>query len=103
MATFLRKHHRALRLSTQQCLETMVRNYGHLFSVNVLNAVLNELPPLINESDLHMSQMTMTLLTTVSEVNKTFLDKMAGSVMPQVMLLIRSPLLQGKFIIFIRW
>lgn len=42
-----------------------------------------------------MSQMTMTLLTTVSEVNKTFLDKMAGSVMPQVMLLIRSPLLQG--------
>ncbi|CAD5120365.1 DgyrCDS8938 [Dimorphilus gyrociliatus] len=95
LATFLRKHHRALRLSTQQCLETIVRNYGHLFSANLLNDVLNELPPLISESDLHMSQMTMTLLTTVSEINKTFLDKMAANILPQVMLLIRSPLLQG--------
>ncbi len=28
LASFLRKNHRALRLSTLQCLDVMVKNYG---------------------------------------------------------------------------
>ena len=57
LASFLRKNHRALRLSTLQCLDIIVRNYGASMGHDLYAGVMKELPALINEGDLHVSQV----------------------------------------------
>lgn len=95
LASFLRKNHRALRLSTLQCLDVLVKNYGQSFTPAIFNDIMKELPTLINESDLHLSQLTLTLLTSMSKVNKSTMASVHDGVLPQLFVLIRSPLLQG--------
>ena len=58
--------------------------------------IIKELPPLINESDLHLSQLTLHLLTTVSRVNKASMSMVDEAILQQLFTLIRSPLLQGS-------
>ncbi len=59
LASFLRKNHRALRLSTLACLDVLVRHYGSDMSSSMFNDVMKELAALINESDLHVSQVSV--------------------------------------------
>ncbi|XP_028513482.1 cullin-associated NEDD8-dissociated protein 1 [Exaiptasia diaphana] len=61
---------------------------------NIAN-VLNEVPPLINESDLHISQLTLSLLTATAKVHTNSMAKASSTTLPAVMELVKSPLLQG--------
>lgn len=56
-----------------------------------------ELPPLLNESDLHIAQLTLTLLTSVAQVLPSALCKIGDHILPEILVLVRSPLLQGKY------
>lgn len=96
MATFLRKNHRGLKLSTLTCLDLLITNYGDVISVNHYEAILNELPNLISDGDLHISQLSLNLLTTMSNKQKLLLQKIRTGVLRHVLLLTRSPLLQGQ-------
>ena len=40
-----------------QCLGVVVENYGGAVTNNMLADVMKEMPPLINENDLHISQV----------------------------------------------
>ncbi|CAH1772992.1 unnamed protein product [Owenia fusiformis] len=95
LASFLRKNQRALKLSTLVCLDAMFKNYGSSLSASMINDVMKELPALINESDLHVSQLTMNLLTTISQVSKLSMSNIQSAILPQLLVLIQSPLLQG--------
>jgi len=95
LASFLRKNHRALRLSTLACLDIVVRSYGSSMSDSMLNDILRELPALISESDLHVSQLSLSLLTSVCQVSPSSMTKVHDAIIPQIMMLLRSPLLQG--------
>ena len=57
--------------------------------------MLAELPPLINESDLHVAQLCLTLLTSIATLHKSSLANFLQILLPCVMQLVRSPLLQG--------
>ncbi len=57
LASFLRKNHRALRLSTLLCLDILIRNYGRHMPPDLYSVVLRELPARISEGDLHVSQV----------------------------------------------
>ena len=57
--------------------------------------VMKELAALISESDLHLSQLTLHLLTSVSQVSKQSMSSVHEGILPQLFVLIRSPLLQG--------
>ncbi len=94
---FLRKNQRTLKLSTLTLLDTVVRNYHHRLSPNTLQPVLQELPPLITDSDLHIAQLTMNLMTSVASLGMVdALRLMASSAgLQEVLKLSRSPLLQG--------
>lgn len=61
LASFLRKNHRALKLSTLTCLDVLVQNYGSALTVDMMENVMAELPPLVNESDLHISQVRIVI------------------------------------------
>merc|ERR1712226_829745 len=73
LASFLRKNQRALKLSTLALLDKLVKNYTSALTPESLKPVLIELPPLVSEADLHIAQLTMDLLKTVSEKHKSVL------------------------------
>ena len=95
LASFLRKNQRALKLSTLALLDILFRNYTSALTPESLKPVLIELPPLINEADLHIAQLTMDLLTTISRYHKSVLPIVQQTSLPEVFKLAQSPLLQG--------
>lgn len=95
LASFLRKNQRALKLSTLQCLDVLVKHYGSNLSPTMISDTMKEMPPLISENDLHVSQLTLNLLTSLSSINKANMASVSMDIMPQILLLVQSPLLQG--------
>lgn len=62
----------------------------------MVDAVLAELPPLISESDMHVSQMALSFLSTLALTHPASLGQLGGgSILQQLITLVRSPLLQG--------
>ncbi|KAF0028767.1 hypothetical protein F2P81_017872 [Scophthalmus maximus] len=62
----------------------------------MVDAVLAELPPLISESDMHVSQMALSFLSTLAVTHPSSLGQLSGSnILQQLIALVRSPLLQG--------
>lgn len=95
LANFLRKNQRALKLSTLMLLDTMFKHYPTSFDAVMVNCIMKELRPLIHESDLHISQLTLNLLTSVSQVHRQSLMQVTKEILPEILVLVKSPLLQG--------
>ena len=99
LASFLRKNQRALKLSSLQLLDTLAQNYSGALTVETLGPVLAELPPLVSESDLHIAQLTLVLLTSISVHHRQAIPIIHKSVLPEVLKLAESPLLQVSFLL----
>uniref|UniRef100_A0A3Q2QRW9 Uncharacterized protein n=1 Tax=Fundulus heteroclitus TaxID=8078 RepID=A0A3Q2QRW9_FUNHE len=95
LGSFLRKNQRVLKLSTLACLTTLVTHHAASIKPAALEPVLSEVPPLVDESDMHVSQVSITLLTCMAKACPSSLAKISSSVLPGVFKLIHSPLLQG--------
>ncbi|XP_023667069.1 cullin-associated NEDD8-dissociated protein 2 [Paramormyrops kingsleyae] len=95
LGSFLRKNQRALKLSTLTALTVLVTNYSDSLKPPMMESVVNELPALISENDMHVSQMAITLLTSMTKVCPSSLTKIGSNVLPEVLNLVHSPLLQG--------
>ncbi|KAG8318776.1 SCF complex assembly, partial [Homalodisca vitripennis] len=96
LGSFLRKNQRALKLGTLTLLDTLVNNYSSALNSELLNKVLTELPPLLSESDLHIAQLTLTLLTSIARLQPSALaNTQDPAIMPEILNLAKSPLLQG--------
>jgi len=95
LSSFLRKNQRSLKLSTLVLLDTLVKNYSSSLALDSLSPVLAELPALVSETDLHIAQLTLNLLTSVSINHRSAIPSIQRSVLPEVLKLAESPLLQG--------
>ncbi|XP_015114228.1 cullin-associated NEDD8-dissociated protein 1 [Diachasma alloeum] len=95
LGSFLRKNHRALKLCSLTLLETLVKSYSVSLHTDLLDKVTTELPALLNESDLHIAQLTLTLLTTVAKLHPAALTRISETILPEILVLVKSPLLQG--------
>lgn len=95
LGSFLRKNQRALKLGTLACLTALVTHHASSIKPATLEPVLSELPPLVDESDMHVSQLSITLLTCMAKACPSSLAKISSSVLPGVLTLVHSPLLQG--------
>ncbi|XP_014246740.1 cullin-associated NEDD8-dissociated protein 1 isoform X2 [Cimex lectularius] len=96
LGSFLRKNQRALKLSTLSLLDTLVNHYSSTLNLNLLEKVKVELPPLLSESDLHIAQLTLVLLTSIAKLQPTALSDLNKPFMlPEILTLAKSPLLQG--------
>ncbi|XP_054742040.1 cullin-associated NEDD8-dissociated protein 1 [Anastrepha obliqua] len=96
LGSFLRKNHRALKLHSLDLLNKLIENYSHAFNPQILQLVIIELKPLISDSDLHIAQYCLILLTTTALKHPKALEGIHGQFLPAVLLLVRSPLLQGS-------
>ncbi|NXX80242.1 CAND1 protein, partial [Urocolius indicus] len=95
LASFLRKNQRALKLSTLTALDVLVKNYSDSLKPAMIESVLTELPALITENDMHVSQVAVVFLTTLTKVYPSCISKVSGSVLAEILQLVHSPLLQG--------
>jgi cullin-associated NEDD8-dissociated protein 1 len=95
LGSFLRKNQRALKLSSLVLLDTLVRNYSDALHADLLEKVTTELPALLNETDLHIAQLTLTLLTTIAKLHPVSLNNISDNILPEILVLVKSPLLQG--------
>ncbi|XP_073324828.1 cullin-associated NEDD8-dissociated protein 2 [Pagrus major] len=95
LGSFLRKNQRALKLGTLACLNALVTHHAASIKPAALEPVLSELPALVDESDMHVSQVSVTLLTCMAKACPSSLAKISSSVLPGVFRLVHSPLLQG--------
>ena len=60
------------------------RTINLVFSVEMLVPVLGELPPLVNEADLHIAQLTLALLTSIVTVHPSAIQIVKKSSLSQV-------------------
>ncbi|XP_040015031.1 cullin-associated NEDD8-dissociated protein 2 [Xiphias gladius] len=95
LGSFLRKNQRALKLGTLACLTALVTHHAAGIRPAALEPVLSELPALVDEGDMHVSQVSVTLLTCMAKACPSSLAKISSSVLPGVFRLVHSPLLQG--------
>ncbi|XP_043472361.1 cullin-associated NEDD8-dissociated protein 1 [Leptopilina heterotoma] len=95
LGSFLRKNQRALKLCSLTLLDTLVQNYSSALNSDLLDKVTVELPALLNESDLHIAQLTLTLLTTIAKLHPVALTRVSENILPEILVLVKSPLLQG--------
>ncbi|XP_036955842.1 cullin-associated NEDD8-dissociated protein 2 isoform X1 [Acanthopagrus latus] len=96
LGSFLRKNQRALKLGTLACLNALVTHHAASIKPAALDPVLSELPALVDESDMHVSQVSVTLMTCMAKACPSSLAKISSSVLPGVFRLVHSPLLQGS-------
>lgn len=97
LGLFLRKNQRALKLSTLQLIDCLIQNYHKKINVQLLQPIIAEIPPLLDESDLHIAQWTLIILKSIAVQHPKALQDINSGIMPQVLILVKSPLLQGKF------
>lgn len=57
LGSFLRKKQRALKIGTLGCLTALVSHHGPALQPAALEPALAELPALLDESDMHVSQV----------------------------------------------
>ena len=77
---------KALKLSTLPLLDTMVTNYSTSLAWDIFSPVLAELPPLLSETDLHIAQLTLNLLTSISVDHMQAIPTIQKTVFPEVLL-----------------
>uniref|UniRef100_A0A2R8Z8C1 Cullin associated and neddylation dissociated 2 (putative) n=1 Tax=Pan paniscus TaxID=9597 RepID=A0A2R8Z8C1_PANPA len=93
LASFLRKNQRALRLATLAALDALAQSQGLSLPPSAVQAVLAELPALVNESDMHVAQLAVDFLATVTQAQPASLVEVSSPVLSELLRLLRSPLL----------
>ncbi|XP_054585844.1 cullin-associated NEDD8-dissociated protein 2 isoform X2 [Eptesicus fuscus] len=93
LASFLRKNQRALRLATLAALDALAQRQGLSLPPSAVRVVLAELPALVSESDMHVAQLAVDFLTTVTQAQPASLAEVSGPVLSELLQLLRSPLL----------
>lgn len=72
-----------------------MNNYSQCINPNLLRGAIAEVPPLISEADLHVAQQSLVLLTSTARFQSKALVDTYRLILPEVLNLLRSPLLQG--------
>lgn len=93
LASFLRKNQRALRLATLAALDALAQSQGLGLPPPAVRSVLAELPALVSENDMHVAQLAVDFLTTVTQTQPASLVEVSGPVLEELLQLLHSPLL----------
>eukprot|EP00708_Paratrimastix_pyriformis_P001990 GAFH01000728.1.p1 GENE.GAFH01000728.1~~GAFH01000728.1.p1 ORF type:complete len:1227 (-),score=530.19 GAFH01000728.1:100-3780(-) len=95
LASFLRKNNRALVQTSIATLEELVKSYGASLKAPQTQSVLNECATLVNERDLHLASLSLGLVVSILNAQSAALPQCKGTLLPAVLALTQSPLLQG--------
>ncbi|XP_006868744.1 PREDICTED: cullin-associated NEDD8-dissociated protein 2 [Chrysochloris asiatica] len=96
LASFLRKNQRALQLATLAALDTVAQRQGLCLPPTAIQVVLAELPALVSENDMHVAQLAVDFLATVTQAQPASLVEVSGPVLSELVRLLHSPLLPAS-------
>lgn len=96
LASFLRKNQRVLRLATLAALDALAQSQGHSLPPPAVLTVLAELPALVSESDMHVAQLAVDFLATMTPVQPACMVEVSGPVLVELLRLLHSPLLPAS-------
>lgn len=94
MASFLKLQSRSLKQSALEALDTVVTHHGVTDSQNLYLMVLQELAPLVVDSDLHISHLALRASISALKVCPGCGQAVKEHVLPKALVLSASPLLQ---------
>lgn len=77
-------------------MDWLIKNYHQNLYPDLLKHVIVEVPPLLDESDLHIAQWTLVILKSIAETHPGALNNVSKTILPETMNLVKSPLLQGR-------
>jgi len=96
LSSFLRKSNRQLKQSSLSALGVILKNYGNdKKAADLFKSVLQELAPLINDADLHLTHLALSLCVSMLVANPASAGTIESDILPKALELIKSPLLQG--------
>eukprot|EP00271_Cylindrocystis_brebissonii_P014460 TRINITY_DN35802_c0_g1_i1.p1 TRINITY_DN35802_c0_g1~~TRINITY_DN35802_c0_g1_i1.p1 ORF type:complete len:1264 (+),score=289.80 TRINITY_DN35802_c0_g1_i1:458-3793(+) len=99
LTSFLRKANRPLRQASLASFNSLLQAYSDKISPSTYEAITAELPSLITDSDLALTALALELCCTMMGDKKAYASAGAtfrDRILPQALLLVRSPLLQGQ-------
>eukprot|EP01129_Flabellula_baltica_P013065 TRINITY_DN6005_c0_g1_i1.p1 TRINITY_DN6005_c0_g1~~TRINITY_DN6005_c0_g1_i1.p1 ORF type:complete len:1226 (-),score=318.13 TRINITY_DN6005_c0_g1_i1:9-3665(-) len=96
LTSFLKKHNRQLKQATLVTLATLISNYGATGISGNFGSLIEQLAPLITDSDLHLANLSMQLASAVLKANSASVGDIKSAVLPQCYTLVSSSLLQGQ-------
>lgn len=95
LSLLLRKSNRPLRIASLECLTILVDRFGASISPASFSKLLNELKPLISDSDLHLLPLALKNAQSILIVSPASVNDVKAQITPSLFHLIQSPLLQG--------
>ncbi|CDS10708.1 hypothetical protein LRAMOSA11194 [Lichtheimia ramosa] len=96
LAMLLRKSNRNLRVASAQCLRILVKKFGESLSEQSYQNLVNEVVPLLSDDDLHLLPLALRLMETLVIVQPASAKQAKTTLLPTLLGLIQSPLLQGS-------
>ncbi|CAD5224823.1 unnamed protein product [Bursaphelenchus okinawaensis] len=99
LSDFLRKNQRALKIASLSLLSSLVTKYplGQLPPEGITK-VINELPPLISESDLFISQLSLRLAKDLTEKFPVEMSGSLGNIVDACVTLANNSILVGNLL-----
>lgn len=70
--------------------------FGKVLPASTYDELLNELKPLISEEDLHLLPLGLTSVVSILHANPASVTVVKQEILPSVLLLVKSPLIQGQ-------
>lgn len=93
---FLRKANRVLRQASLSALEVLIAGHGANIQSSTMKATIEEVSPLVNDTDLLIAALSLTFCTTLLQRQPQQSTLVTDRVLPPAMALSKSPLLQGS-------
>ncbi|KAI8644343.1 armadillo-type protein [Parasitella parasitica] len=96
ISLLLRKSNRSLRIASLECLNVLVNRFGKKVSAKSYSTLLHELKPLISDSDLHLLPLALKTTKSILSVSPSSVTEVKSFILPSLLQLMESPLLQGS-------
>jgi len=95
LSAFLRQANRQLKQSSLEALALLIKSHGGDLGSSYYDTVLEEVAPLISESDLHLTHLSLCLVEVILSTHKKAIGNVQSKIYPKVLELACSSLLQG--------
>eukprot|EP00164_Ancoracysta_twista_P000655 GFYU01000869.1.p1 GENE.GFYU01000869.1~~GFYU01000869.1.p1 ORF type:complete len:1276 (-),score=480.86 GFYU01000869.1:86-3913(-) len=96
IASFLKKSNRPLRQASLVTLNALVKHYATNMTPELYQQIAVELTPLISNSDLHLTHLSLSLCVSLLGNNANLGTVIQQNLLPQVTQLLQSSILQGQ-------
>lgn len=95
VSVLLRKVHRPLKVASFSCIASLLSQSGSDLPTSTSTALIADLQPLVNDADINLLPLALHSIATLVERHPAVLPQIETGILPRILDLVQSPLLQG--------